>query len=61
MEAKIKYANHDAIGKREASKADTIEMKRCAERIWNAITKYVTFDKDGIFADPDWPHLWDRK
>ena len=25
------------------------------------VSKYVTIDKDGIFKDPDWPHLWDHK
>lgn len=25
------------------------------------MSKYVTIDKDGIFKDPDWPHLWDHK
>ena len=25
------------------------------------VTKYVTIDKDGIFKDPDWPHLWNHK
>ena len=29
-----------------------------AQRIWNAITKHIRYDKDGIFADPNWPHLW---
>ncbi len=29
-----------------------------AKRIWSTITKYVTYDKDGIFKDPNWPHLW---
>ena len=25
------------------------------------LSKYVTVDKDAIFKDPDWPHLWDHK
>jgi len=29
-----------------------------AKRIWSTITKYVTYDKDAIFKDPNWPHLW---
>lgn len=34
---------------------------RLAERIWNAIGKYVTVDRDAIFKDPNWPHLWDKR
>jgi len=40
---------------------DAIAMRRCAEKIWNAISRYVTIDKDAIFKDPDWPYLWDKK
>ena len=39
----------------------TKDMQSCAEKIWNAITKYVKFEEDAIFKDPDWPHLWDHK
>ena len=49
------------IDRRAQSEARTSEMKRCAERIWNAISKYVTFDDDAIFKDPNWPHMWDKK
>ena len=28
------------------------------KRIRDKITKYVTYDKDAIFKDPNWPHLW---
>lgn len=28
------------------------------KRIRDMITKYVTYDKDAIFKDPNWPHLW---
>ncbi len=55
------YKEHDVIGGKEHGEPVTTEMKRCAEKIWGAITKYVTVDKDGIFADPDWPHMWDHK
>jgi hypothetical protein len=55
------YIENTAIGTKEEGVVVTVEMKRCAERIWGAITKYVAVDKDGIFADPDWPHLWDHK
>ena len=41
------------------------EIRHRAERIWNSIVKHitdrVTIHKDGIFIDPDWPHLWDHK
>jgi len=39
----------------------TKEMQSCAERIWNALSKLMTLDKDGILNDPNWPHLWDHK
>ncbi len=55
------YIENIAVDNEEDGKMVTTEMKNCAERIWGAITKYVTVDKDGIFADPDWPHLWDHK
>jgi len=28
------------------------------KRIRDTIKKYVTYDKDAIFKDPNWPHLW---
>lgn len=31
------------------------------ERIRQAIGKLVVLDKDAIFKDPDWPHLWEHK
>ncbi len=49
------------IGRRADNEAKTSEMKRCAERIWNAISKYVTFDDDAILKDPNWPYMWDKK
>ena len=43
----------------------TEEMRHCAEGIWGTIskyvTKYVTVEKDAVFNDPNWPHLWDKK
>ena len=48
-------------GKLEGKGQETLAMKRCAEKIWNAISKYVTFDDDAIFKDPNWPYLWDKK
>ena len=56
MEAATSKRGH-AIDKRVESEALTSEMKKCAERIWNAISKYVTFDDDAIFKDPNWPNL----
>ena len=56
MKADILAAEHDESGKNDESEVIPSEAKRCAERIWNAITKYVTFDKDAIFKDPNWPY-----
>ena len=39
----------------------TRRVKQYFDRVRNAVGKYVTIDKDGIFKDPDWPHLWDHK
>lgn len=33
-------------------------LRHYAQIFWNAITKHIRYDKDGIFADPNWPHLW---
>jgi len=48
-------------GESEVDSRESLAMKRCAEKIWNAISKYVTFDDDAIFKDPNWPYLWDKK
>ena len=45
-----------AIGIKAESEALTSDMKRCAERIWNAISKYVTVDNEAIFKDKNWPY-----
>ena len=45
-----------AIGRKVESEALTSDMKRCAERIWNAISKYVTVDNEAIFKDKNWPY-----
>ena len=45
----------------EVTSRESLAMKRCAEKIWNAISKYVVFDNDAIFKDPNWPYLWDKK
>ncbi|GEM_PF-1674358 len=37
------------------------EMQRAAEKIWNALSKLMTMDSEGIFKDPNWPHLWEHK
>ena len=49
------------VGTKAESETQISEMKKCAERIWNAISRYVTFDNDAIFKDPNWPYLWDKK
>ena len=33
-------------------------LRHYTQRIWDAITKRIRYDKDGIFTDPSWPHLW---
>lgn len=30
-------------------------------RIRRSLGKFVVFDSDAIFKDPDWPHLWEHK
>lgn len=50
-----------AIGSKGESESQTREMKKCAERIWNAISNYVPFDNDAIFKDPNWPYIGDKK
>lgn len=30
-------------------------------RIRRALNKFVVFDSEAIFKDPDWPHLWEHK
>jgi hypothetical protein len=42
----------------EASEAEKKGVRHYAKTIWSTITKYVTYDKDAIFKDPNWPHLW---
>jgi len=40
---------------------DEVESKgigHYVQKIWKSITEHVTFKKDGIFEDPNWPHLW---
>ena len=37
------------------------KIRRQMKEMCKSISKYVTIDKDGIFKDPDWPHLWDHK
>jgi hypothetical protein len=44
------------IGKGAENQALTGEMKKCAERIWNAISKYVTVDNEAVFKDKNWPY-----
>ena len=55
------YEPSQVIGQHEKEDAQSGEMKKCAEKIWNAISKYVAFDDDAIFKDPNWPYLWDKK
>ena len=36
-------------------------IRRYLKGIRNLVGRYVTIEKDAIFKDPDWPHLWDHK
>ena len=45
----------------EVYSRESLAMKRCAEKIWNAISKYVVFDDNAIFKDPNWPYLGGKK
>lgn len=40
---------------------ETKAQKRTGNRIWSALTKYVRYDEDAIFKDPNWPYMWDHK
>ena len=42
----------------EANEAERKGLGHYARRMWSTITKYVKYDKDAIFKDPNWPHLW---
>ncbi len=33
-------------------------IRHYVKKIRDTITKHVTYDKDAIFKDPNWPHLW---
>ncbi len=47
--------------KAKREKRETKGLRHFRQTIKRTLSKYVTFDEDGIFADPDWPHLWDHK
>ena len=42
----------------KASEAEKKGVRQYAKSIGSNITKYVKYDKDAIFKDPKWPHLW---
>ncbi len=33
-------------------------LRKTWNTLRNTITKYVTYDKDAIFKDRNWPYLW---
>jgi hypothetical protein len=39
-------------------KAESKGVGHYIRKAWKSITEHVTFKKDGIFEDPNWPHLW---
>lgn len=55
--------NTDTYGKRRTigHRSEGKETKKQAGKVWNTISKYITFDNDAIFKDPNWPYLWDKK
>lgn len=42
----------------KAGEAEKKGVRQYAKSIWGNITKHVKYDKDAIFKDPKWPHLW---
>ena len=40
------------------SETEKKSIKHYTQKAWKSITERVSFDKDGIFEDPNWPHLW---
>ena len=36
-------------------------LKHYLQAIWSTISKYVSFEEDAIFKDPDWPYMWEHK
>ncbi len=56
---------HITVDERHATKMEKEPRIRgiryYLQRVRDAISKYVTVEKDAIYKDPDWPHLWDHK
>ena len=42
----------------KAGEAEKKGVRDYGKSIWSTITKYMKYDKDAIFKDPKWPHLW---
>jgi len=42
----------------EVPRTERKGLRHYAKRTWSTVTKYVKYDKDAIFKDPNWPHLW---
>ena len=40
------------------SKKDKKGIRHLVRKVSDKISKYISFDKDAIFKDPNWPHLW---
>lgn len=50
-------------GEQVSSEAESVSEERIGildhvSNLKSRIAKHITFDKDGIFADPNWPYLW---
>jgi len=46
---------------RKRTEMETRGLRHYLAKIRAGISRYVTIEKDAIFKDPDWPHLWDHK
>jgi len=42
----------------KAGEAEKKGVRDYGKSIWSTITKYKKYDKDAVFKDPKWPHLW---
>ena len=54
-------ANIDLKLKLQDEVSTKVERRRLKDYVIGlrkSVTKYVTFDKDAIFKDPNWPYLW---
>jgi len=60
MQAYLELTVREAYwGKVETEKKGILDfLRKTWNTVRNTITKYVTYDKDAIFKDRNWPYLW---